>query len=145
MIVAGIATIFACGPSTKENAEKIRQDSIRTSDSLKIITLNEKIKNDSLIKIKNESLAKIEKNNGDKYLGTWKDIKSNNKLLITKAGGETEFIVKHTTYGINKYADNLVSKAYYQNDGNLMVGGDDLLSFSNGIIIFKGHEYEKVK
>lgn len=71
LLIAGVATLVACGPSAKEKAEKARQDSIRIADSIAQVEADKAAKEqarlDSIAKVENEkriqdSLAQIEAN-----------------------------------------------------------------------------------
>ncbi len=115
IIIAGMTTFFSCGPSAKEKALQTKLDSIAKQDSI----------------------SKTEKNSGDKYLGTWKNAKYNWTITVTKAG-ETAYNIK-----LRCFANGTITATY--SDGNLVRGGAVELSYSNGIVIYDGKEYEKVK
>ena len=116
---AGTTMFIACGPSAKEKAEKVRQDSIKKADSIAIVV----------------------KSNQNRYLGNWINNR-NDKIKITKAG-ETAYTVKFVQhpdeFGL---AMANTATATYEN-GNLMYMGSVLLSYSEGKIIKDGNTYEK--
>ena len=85
-----------------------------------------------------EPIVKVQ-DKGEIFLGNWKT-KHNDKVEITKAG-ETAFTLKFIWAG--EPFVRSVSATY--NNGNLVTSGNELLSYSNGKIIFRGDEYEKVK
>ena len=67
LLIAGMASFIACGPSAKEKAEAAKQDSIRIADSIaketakadSIAQIAEKAKQDSIAKA--DSIANAEK------------------------------------------------------------------------------------
>ena len=48
LMIAGMMSFVACGPSAEELAEKAKQDSIRVADSLAVIAAAEQAKADSI-------------------------------------------------------------------------------------------------
>ena len=56
LVVAGMASFIACGPSASEKAEKAKQDSIRQADSIATIQADSIRKADSVAAISSESM-----------------------------------------------------------------------------------------
>lgn len=48
LMIAGMMSFVACGPTAEELAEKAKQDSIRVADSLAVIAAAEQAKADSI-------------------------------------------------------------------------------------------------
>ena len=60
LVVAGMASFIACGPSASEKAEKAKQDSIRQADSIATLQADSIRKADSIAAISSESLRKAD-------------------------------------------------------------------------------------
>jgi hypothetical protein len=56
MVVAGMATFIACGPSASEKAKIAEQDSIRVADSIATLKADSIRKADSVAAINSESM-----------------------------------------------------------------------------------------
>lgn len=56
LVVAGMASFIACGPSASEKAEKAKQDSIRQADSIATLQADSIRKADSVAAISSESM-----------------------------------------------------------------------------------------
>lgn len=56
LVVAGMASFIACGPSASEKAEKAKQDSIRQADSIATLQADSIRQADSIAAISSESL-----------------------------------------------------------------------------------------
>jgi len=48
LVIAGLASFVACGPSAQEKAEQAKQDSIRMADSIAAVQAAEQAKQDSI-------------------------------------------------------------------------------------------------
>lgn len=48
LVVAGMVSFVACGPSAEEKAEKARQDSIRVADSMALVAAEQQKVADSI-------------------------------------------------------------------------------------------------
>ena len=60
LVVAGMATFIACGPSAAEKAKLAEQDSIRKADSIATLQADSIRKTDSINIIKSDSLRKAD-------------------------------------------------------------------------------------
>ena len=60
LVVAGMFSFIACGPSASEKAEKAKQDSIRQADSIATLRADSIRKADSVAAISSESLRKAD-------------------------------------------------------------------------------------
>lgn len=56
LMIAGMMSFVACGPTAEEIAEKARLDSIRVADSLAAIQAAEQARLDSIAKVEAEAL-----------------------------------------------------------------------------------------
>jgi hypothetical protein len=56
LVVAGMASFIACGPSASEKTEKAKQDSIRQADSIATLQADSIRKADSVAAISSESM-----------------------------------------------------------------------------------------
>jgi len=60
LVVAGMASFIACGPSASEKAEKAKQDSIRQADSIATLMADSIRKADSVAAISSDALRKAD-------------------------------------------------------------------------------------
>ena len=60
LVVAGMASFIACGPSASEKAEKAKQDSIRQADSIATIQADSIRKADSVAALNSDALRKAD-------------------------------------------------------------------------------------
>jgi len=60
LVLAGLATFVACGPSAAEKAEKAKQDSIRKADSIAALMADSIRKTDSINALGADSIRKAD-------------------------------------------------------------------------------------
>lgn len=60
LVVAGMASFIACGPSASEKAEKAKQDSIRQADSIATLQADSIRKADSVAALNSDALRKAD-------------------------------------------------------------------------------------
>ena len=60
LVIAGMATFIACGPSAEQKAEKAKQDSIRKADSIAALMADSIRKADSINALGSDSLRKAD-------------------------------------------------------------------------------------
>lgn len=91
-------------------------------------------------------LCSCTKSGGDKFLGTWKDVKGQDQIIVTKAG-ETAY-----TVWFRRFSPSDPSGLAYINtqtvlfkDGNMVVGTYIYLSLVDGKVIYNRMEFEKTE
>ncbi|MEI6899684.1 MAG: hypothetical protein WCL00_07395, partial [Bacteroidota bacterium] len=83
------------------------------------------------------------KSGGDMFLGTWKDVKSQDQIIVTKAG-ETAYTIRSRHFSSSDPSGLAyigVSNAIFK-DGNLG-GCEGFISLVDGRVVFNQKEYEK--
>ena len=76
----------------------------------------------------------------DVYYGTWKNTKENMKLIITNEGKTGYYVCTKSLVN----GDLFCWDCFSYKDGNLCIDGEKKLTYSDGKIIYRGNEYEKV-
>ena len=81
---------------------------------------------------------------GDTYIGTWKNNQNNQELIITIVGSNSYSLKLRVPYKPLGTMDEFTYSDITYKDGNLYRNDTKIVSYSNGKVIYKDEEYEKV-
>jgi len=89
-------------------------------------------------------LCSCTKSGGDKFLGTWKDVKGQDQIIVTKAG-ETAYTVWFRRFSPSDPSGlaYINTKTVLFKEGNLVVGTYIYLSLVDGKVVYNRKEFEK--